>query len=251
MSPNDYFQAMTFVAPALCSTVCTLFVALLMSDYRNSRERVARILTFVIYLILCLLWLLPVISGWRPGSAVVKAALAVVAIALPMAQLWLTWRIVRQAHRPDRPAGNGQALRPDPDSNPADLAYTSDPADPSTPAATQPEYHGELTKRKIEEYFALSRPWLDPDFKLTDLADTMGVNRSEMSAFVNRTFGVGFKRYVNRWRLAEYERLMALPSAELKNPYRVIKMAGFSDTRHYHRVVEQERAQTHTHPPAP
>ncbi len=242
MNPNDYFQAMTFIAPALCSSVCTLFVGLLMRDYRNLRERSMRILVVVTFLILSLLWFSPILSGWRPVSTVRKTALAVAAIVFPSVQLWLTWRLIRRA-RPDQHhagAGPDSYTWSEPDANPTDLAYSNgNAADLDDP---QPMPRGELTKRKIEEYFTQRRPWLDPEFKLTDLADAMGVNRTEMSAFVNRTFGTGFKRYVNRWRLAEYDRLMALPSGELKNPYRVIKMAGFSDARHYHRVVEQEKA---------
>ncbi len=252
MSPNDYFQAMTFIAPALCSTVCALFVGLLMSDRRNSRERGTRSLILIMFVILSLLWFSPVLSGWRPASTARRVALTVAALVLPAAQLWLTWRMIRRT-RPLSHLNHPTAPRldtwsdPDPDANPADLAYPTDATATSSSTATTPHPvpprpgHGELTRRKIEEYFAHHRPWLDPDFKLTDLADAMGVNRSEMSSFVNRTFGAGFKRYVNRWRLAEYERLMALPSGELKNPYRVIKMAGFSDARHYHRVIEQEK----------
>lgn len=99
---------------------------------------------------------------------------------------------------------------------------------------------GTLTRRSLENYFHLKKPYLDPDFKLTDLAAALDVNRTEMSGFINRTYDVGFKRYVNGWRLAEYNRLMSLPSNERKNPHRIMPMAGFSDSRHYQRALEQE-----------
>ncbi len=69
----------------------------------------------------------------------------------------------------------------------------------------------------------------------------MGVSRSEMSAFINSTFGINFKRFVNRWRLREYERLMSLPANRRKDPCKVLTMAGFTDSRHYRRVTENEQ----------
>jgi AraC-like DNA-binding protein len=112
---------------------------------------------------------------------------------------------------------------------------------PPQPQATPTPSQTKLTRRDIEAYFYLHRPFVDPAFKLSDLAEAMRVNRSEMSAFINSTFGVNFRRYVNRWRLQEYERLMALPSNEVKNPSKILLMAGFADLRHYLRVLEQEK----------
>jgi AraC-like DNA-binding protein len=104
-----------------------------------------------------------------------------------------------------------------------------------------------LSRELVEEYFRLRRPYLDPGLSLPSLADALGVRRAELSTFINRTFGVNFPRYVNRWRLAEFERLMSLPSNELKNPYKVAAMAGFSDTRHFIRVFEQEKSNLKIH----
>jgi AraC-like DNA-binding protein len=107
--------------------------------------------------------------------------------------------------------------------------------------ATGDSMRSKLTAQALDEYFKLKRPYLDPEFRLTDLAEATGVSRTELSTFINSTLGMNFKRYVNRWRLAEYERLMSLPSNELKNPYRILPLAGFSDSRHYNRAVEQEK----------
>lgn len=83
---------------------------------------------------------------------------------------------------------------------------------------------------------------LDPDFKLTDMAEAMGVNRTVMSNFINQTYGMNFRRYLNQWRIEEYQILMAHPSNERKNPYRVMVMAGFKDSRHFQRAIRLEKA---------
>jgi AraC-like DNA-binding protein len=97
-----------------------------------------------------------------------------------------------------------------------------------------------LTRKAVEEHFHMYRPYIDPEFKLSQLATAMHVNRSEMSAFINSEFGMNFRRYVNRWRLAEYNRLMSLPSNERKSAGKIVSMAGFRDHRHYQRSLEAE-----------
>ncbi len=305
-----YVKAMMSVAPALCSLVCMLFILILMHDFRNSTERLLRLLAIVFFLIISILWFALFILDHAPpahslpdappdATRIVRIALSVVAFGTPavvlilrymhwmrlkrlgsknilekstlrllpifaaamiallgggivltffvsgeiwdivmlviisLQQIWLARHIILRHHL------NSEAFKLQPivwnkknDSNdPTDGYDNSD----------------ELTRRKIEEYFTLKRPYLDPGFKMPDLAEAMGVNRSEISAFVNHSFGMNFKGYVNRWRLAEYERLMALPSNELKNPYKVLLMAGFSDSRHFHRVVGQEQKQEQKH----
>jgi AraC-like DNA-binding protein len=102
------------------------------------------------------------------------------------------------------------------------------------------EGEGRITREMLDDYFRANRPYTDPRFVLADLAGAMGVNRSEMSGFINASYGVNFKRFVNRWRLGEFERLMSLPANERKNPYRIQQLAGFSDSRHYLRALQAE-----------
>ncbi len=69
-----------------------------------------------------------------------------------------------------------------------------------------------LTRKRFDAWMREQKPYLDPSYKLTDLAEAMGINRSYVSRFINRTYGVNFNRYMNRLRLKEVERLVALPS---------------------------------------
>ena len=78
---------------------------------------------------------------------------------------------------------------------------------------------GQLNRTAFENYLSQQKPFLDPDFKLTDMAEAMGVNRTVMSNFVNQTYGVNFRRYLNQCRIREYQTLIVHPSNEQKNPY--------------------------------
>jgi AraC-like DNA-binding protein len=208
---------MIMIAPALCSLVCAVFIVMPTGRSANPQKRWLRPSTVVVFLIICALWIATARAELAPATL---AGAGVAGTILSCGEVWLTWRITLRRHID---TANLAPHTPPPPKNSIDW--------------------GELSQKNIEQYFKISRPWLDPQFQLPDLANALGVNRSDLSAFINRTFEVNFKRYVNSWRLAEFERLMSLPSNELKNPYKVAKMAGFSDFRHFRRVEEQEREQ--------
>jgi AraC-like DNA-binding protein len=109
----------------------------------------------------------------------------------------------------------------------------------------------ELTRKALEDHFHINRPHTNPDLKLNDLAGALDVSQSDLSAFINREFGINFRRYVNRWRLAEHQRLMSLPSNERKNVNKIISLSGFSNLRHYHRVLETESPEKTAAPKTP
>ena len=99
---------------------------------------------------------------------------------------------------------------------------------------------GQLNRKAFESYLSQKKPYLNPDLKLIDMAEAMDVNRTVMSNFINQTYGMNFRRYLNLWRIKEYQILIGLPSNERKNPYRVMAMAGFKDSRHFQRAIQLE-----------
>lgn len=98
-----------------------------------------------------------------------------------------------------------------------------------------------LNRRNFDAYMKTHRPWLDPHLRITDLTEPLGVNRTKLSNFVNKTYGVNFSRYMNRLRLREIKRLTGLPSNADKNPSQLALKAGFANDRGYRRAVEAER----------
>lgn len=99
-----------------------------------------------------------------------------------------------------------------------------------------------LTKKQFELYFKEYKPYLNPYFRITDLIEPFEVNRTYISRFVNKEYGVNFSRYVNRCRLQKLEVLMALPSGKGKSIQDLLKLAGFGSYRSYMRakLIEEE-----------
>jgi AraC-like DNA-binding protein len=102
-------------------------------------------------------------------------------------------------------------------------------------------FSGKLTREGLEEWFRDEKPYLKADFKITDVVEEMNVNRSIVSDFINKTYGMNFNRFVNRWRLKEYERLSLLYGNEHKSVSKLYAQAGFSELRQYYRAVAAEQ----------
>lgn len=103
-----------------------------------------------------------------------------------------------------------------------------------------------LTRKRFEEYFREHKPYLNPELRITDLIEPLKANRTVISNFVNKTYGVNFNRYINRLRLKELERLKSLPAHKETAIALLLAKAGFSSMRNYTRslAAEQEKQST-------
>lgn len=97
-----------------------------------------------------------------------------------------------------------------------------------------------IDRRKFEKYMRERKPYLNPKLKITELAAGLNTNRSYMSAFINREYGMNFSRYINRRRLEELDRLRTSPKSQENNNMELVLMAGFSSYRSYLRVKTEE-----------
>lgn len=103
------------------------------------------------------------------------------------------------------------------------------------------QHAGKITKSRFEKFVRENKPYLRPGYKIADLVEDLDVNRTFLSAFINRTYGMNFNRYLNRCRLKELERLRLLPSNTGKSASSLVEQAGFRDYRTYARAAAAER----------
>lgn len=93
-----------------------------------------------------------------------------------------------------------------------------------------------LTKEDLELYYEKNKPYLNAGFKMNDLAEYFTTNRTYLSGFINKTFGVNFSQYNNLWRLKEMEGLQQNPEYRNKTQEELSLMAGFGNARSYWRA---------------
>lgn len=99
-----------------------------------------------------------------------------------------------------------------------------------------------LTKKQFEQYFKEYKPYLNPDFRITDLILPFEINRTYISRFINKEYGMNFNRYVNRCRLQKLEMLIRLEPNGGRGIQELLKLAGFGSYRSYMRakLIEEE-----------
>ena len=95
-----------------------------------------------------------------------------------------------------------------------------------------------LTTKQLENYFRKNKPYLNPNFKITDLVEPLEQNRTYISRFINEEYGINFNQYINNYRLKELEILLALKSNNNKDLETLVAQAGFGSFRSYIRAKQ-------------
>ena len=98
--------------------------------------------------------------------------------------------------------------------------------------------YAQLGRGRVEKYLEDKKPYLNPEFKITDMAKDLFSNRTYISAFINREYEMNFNRFINNYRLKEVERLQA-EAVQRKQKISLMEIvihAGFSNYRSYFRA---------------
>lgn len=94
----------------------------------------------------------------------------------------------------------------------------------------------------LEKWLESEKPYLNPDFQLTDLRQALPLNRSYLSRFINSEYGCSFFQWVNGLRVEEAKRM------KLEHPEWTIQevalRCGFSSRQTFTRTFLRETGQT-------
>ena len=108
------------------------------------------------------------------------------------------------------------------------------PAD--TPAVSDAE------AQLLAQWMEQDKPYLRPDFQLSDLRVILPKNRTYLSQFINDRYGCSFYQFVNHYRIEEAKRLLC-ESPEMKIT-EVSARAGFSSPSVFSRAFSKESGMT-------
>lgn len=104
-----------------------------------------------------------------------------------------------------------------------------------------------ISRAVFDRYIADSKPFLNPELRITDLALAFGTNRTYLSVFINREYGMNFSHYINSLRLDELRRIRRAPEMSGLDGLELVERAGFSSYRGYLRFVHKENARLKMH----
>lgn len=88
--------------------------------------------------------------------------------------------------------------------------------------------------------------WREPRLSLAEIASTLRISQRDASRAINLHGGQSFSRYVNRFRVAEVDRLMADPGNHRRTVIELAYEAGFNSKSAFNRIYRDETGQTPT-----
>lgn len=99
-------------------------------------------------------------------------------------------------------------------------------------------------RRALEEWMASEKPYLNPNFRLTDLRKVLPMNRTYLSQFINAEYDCTFYRFVTNYRIEE-AKLQMRQNPNLKMQ-QISELCGFSSATVFGRIFARETGLTPT-----
>ena len=106
----------------------------------------------------------------------------------------------------------------------------------------EPDPANAAYRATLETWLEKEKPYLNPDFQLSDLRQVLPINRTYLSRFINSAYGCSFYQWVNDLRIEEAKRLMReQPEHKVQD---VAERCGFSSRRVFYQIFTRETGQT-------
>ena len=102
----------------------------------------------------------------------------------------------------------------------------------------EPDPANAAFRATLEAWIEKEKPYLNPDFQLSDLRQVLPLNRTYLSQFINTEYGCSFYQWVNGLRVEEAKRLMReQPELKIQD---LADRCGFSSRQVFARVFARE-----------
>ena len=106
--------------------------------------------------------------------------------------------------------------------------------------AERKKYSDILIVEELDRFFSKRKPYLNANYKISDLEKQLKVTRNAINTFTKERFGTDFNQFLNLWRIAELKRLQSLLENEDISINKLCLKAGFSNVQQYY-LAEKER----------
>ncbi len=129
---------------------------------------------------------------------------------------------------------------------------TEDMSESSGGAKTLTKYAGSrLTEseakqyaEKLSEYMKSSRPYLNPELTLSQLAGDLGISSHFLSQVINEKFGLNFFDFINSYRVEEFKERTADPKYSNFSLLGIALECGFNSKSAFNRIFKQKTGLT-------
>jgi hypothetical protein len=104
------------------------------------------------------------------------------------------------------------------------------------------KYSHILITDELEKFFQKNRPYLNVNYKISDLEKQLKVDRHAISSYTRQKFRRNFNQILNLWRIAELQRLQSLPENRNISINVLCLRAGFGNAQQYHQAEKERKA---------
>jgi len=114
------------------------------------------------------------------------------------------------------------------------------PPEPEEPEEENetPELSNEEYRLMLEKWISTEKPYLNAEFRLSDLRQVLPLNRTYLSQLINKEYGCPFYQWVNQLRIEEAKYVMTEhPELTMED---VAGQCGFSSARSFYRAFYRE-----------
>jgi AraC-like DNA-binding protein len=101
-----------------------------------------------------------------------------------------------------------------------------------------------LYKERLREWMERERAYLDPEITLPKLALSLDIPVAHLSRVINESYGRNFYEFINRYRVEEAKRRLALPDAGKAKLIAVAMDCGFNSVPTFNRVFKEMTGRT-------
>ncbi len=122
--------------------------------------------------------------------------------------------------------------------------------EPITPVIEREEnFHSHIIpdgvlRKKFDEFFTKSKPYLDKDLKIWDISRELGSNRTYISRVINDEYGMNFTSFVNHYRIDEAKRLINEDSKGSLTYETIAELSGFGSINSFNRAFKEFESMT-------
>jgi len=100
--------------------------------------------------------------------------------------------------------------------------------------------------QRINTLLVDEQSWREPRLSLAEIATRLRISQRDASRAINLHSGQSFSRYINRFRIAEVDRLMADPDNHRRTVIELAYEAGFNSKSAFNRIYRDESGRTPT-----
>lgn len=99
-------------------------------------------------------------------------------------------------------------------------------------------------KEKFEYYIMSDKPFLNPDLKITDLASSLGTNRTYISNLIKESYNNSFSGYINSLRVIEATLLFTKNEHKNYTTKAISESVGFNNYNSFVKAFREQTGQT-------